>query len=263
MPKNRKYKLEKQSIDLRQLIGNALVAIVAVIIGILVARLFEIGDRLTKIESQVQGLPFGEFQIRIEGLEKETDVIRKRSRAISAKLTNLSNDIDLLLFTKTKLDGPGSENDEVDFDGYSLSFNAKLQSENSYVELFFDLRSENFKGLERNQDGSYNLVGKTIAATVQAEKEFRGDKDDRNGVQLLFKNSQWESYEDPRVDVKRIMMSEAGMGIKMDIPNNEITQNVAGISLKFTLGAESNSVYDGKIYVQNMMIFEDSSDLQH
>lgn len=50
------------------------------------------------------------------------------------------------------------------------------------------------------------------------------------------------------------MMTSTGMQVFFEAPNNRICQNVAGMSLKFTIGSNSNEYYEGSFIIQSIKI---------
>ena len=151
-----------------------------------------------------------------------------------------------------KPQGPGASGG-----GYKdgiLELKTSLNGGDDYAELFLDLRGVRLSRIERNPDGSYNLAGTELIAAVRSDQDFRGDPNHPNGAQFLLKNKQWDNLIGTWLNINDAMMTPTGMEIFYEVPNHEISANVAGISLKFTIGSNSNETYNGSFFVKSIKI---------
>lgn len=160
--------------------------------------------------------------------------------------------VNISLAAGWKPQGPG--NVGGGFKDGKLIIQADLKKPDDYCELFLDLRSLRLEGLERNEDGTYNLAGREIIATVTADKSFIGDQKHPNGVQFLIKDSKWDNIIGTWLNVNDSILSSDGMTVFYRIPKNTISQKVAGISLKFTINSESKDKFKGTFRVNEVMI---------
>lgn len=108
--------------------------------------------------------------------------------------------------------------------------------------------------IKRNPDGTYNLAGTELIAVVRSDQNFKGDPNHPNGAQFLLKNKQWNNLIGTWLNINDAMMSPAGMEIFFIVPDNRISRELAGISLKFTIGSNSRETYEGSFFVQNITI---------
>lgn len=136
----------------------------------------------------------------------------------------------------------------------SFVLNVNLRGSDSYAELFLDIRTINLPGIGKNSDGSYNLVGRQIGAIIISNNDFTGDQKHPNIVQFLLKNSKWESYNDLFSNVTDEMRKPNGMVVSHTIPNNNITSIVSGISIKFTIGSNSDDNYIGNFIIKKIYL---------
>jgi uncharacterized protein YoxC len=135
-----------------------------------------------------------------------------------------------------------------------LQLKADLTHADNSAELFLDLGSVPLAGIKPNQDGSYNLAGMELVALVRSDQDFKGQSNASNGVQFLVKDKNWKSRVGPWSNVTPAMESETGMKVFYKIPDAEISRNVAGISLKFTINSESRATYKGSFFVHSVKI---------
>jgi len=136
-----------------------------------------------------------------------------------------------------------------------LQLKANLTRADDYAELFLDLGSVPLAGIKPNQDGSYNLAGMELEAFVRSDQDFGGESSARNGVQFVVKEGKnWESLEGRWLHVTPAMESETGIKVFYKIPDAEISRNVAGISLKFTINSKSRATYKGSFFVNTAKI---------
>lgn len=135
-----------------------------------------------------------------------------------------------------------------------LELKANLRGGDSYAELFLDLRAVRLPGVTRNPDGSYNLAGRELMALVKSSHDFKGNPSHPNGAQFLLKNDKWENLIGTWLNITDAMLTTYGMEVFFTVPDNRISKNVAGISLKFTIGSSSNSTYQGSFFVKDIKI---------
>ncbi len=135
-----------------------------------------------------------------------------------------------------------------------LELKANLHGGDDYAELFLDLRGARLSGIEQNPDGSYNLAGTELVAVVRSDRDFKGDPDHPNGAQFLLKNKQWDNLIGTWLNINDVMMTPTGMEIFFQVPDDSVSRKVAGISLKFTIGSNSNETYKGSFFVKSIKI---------
>ena len=152
-----------------------------------------------------------------------------------------------------KEQGPGAVN--LEYNNGIWILNVSLDHAEDYAELFLDLKNVYLNETERNADGSYSLAGTKLTALVRSDKDFRGDPNHLNGAQFLIKNNQFNSLQGPWLDISAAMNSPDGMEISFLVPDNAISREAASISLKFTIGSNSNAVYEGSFFLQNTKIY--------
>lgn len=203
--------------------------------------------------SAIIGFAFylGKLDERVKNLEK--NCINNSTHSIEDNTRNIL--IDLALNNNLRPQGsPGALIDGSGFFNGRYELKANLQISDSYVELYFPLNSIHLNGIAQNSDGSYNLIGKNISAMVQSTLDFKGDPKYPNGVQFIFKNKKFESYIGTWLTVTDEMITQNGMIISQDIPRDNITEKVTGISLKFTIGTNSRMQYNGSFFINRIFI---------
>ena len=138
-----------------------------------------------------------------------------------------------------------------------LELQTDLDGGDAYAELFLDLRSVRLPNeIPRNSDGTYNLAGKELVVVVRSDHNFKGEISRPNGAQILLKNGppQWANLISPWMNVNDAMQTPQGMDVFYMVPDNAVSKEVAGISLKFTIGSGSNDSYEGNFFVTSVTI---------
>jgi len=161
----------------------------------------------------------------------------------------ISEDIPL---TAGEAQGPGAIGGECKDGIFELK--ASLHGGDDYAELFLDLSGVSLSTIRRNPDGTYNLAGTELIAVVISDHNFKGDPKHPNGAKFLLKNKQWDNLIGTWININDAMMSPAGMEIFFMVPDDRISREVAGITLKFTIGSNSKETYEGSFFVQNITI---------
>lgn len=155
--------------------------------------------------------------------------------------------------------GPGAKGS-----GYQngvLELKADLNGGDAYAELFLDLRSVRLPNeVPRNPDGTYDLAGKELVAVVSSDYDFKGASSRPNGAQILLKSGppQWANLVSPWLHIHDTMQTPQGMEIFFAIPDDAISKEVAGISLKFTIGTGSSDTYEGSFFVKSVKLINRS-----
>ena len=140
--------------------------------------------------------------------------------------------------------------------GDEVGFLAKLEGGDAYAEFFLDLRSLELPGMERNEDGTYDLSGKTIKTRVRSDASFVGESSAHNGVEISLKNpsANWETILSPYKNVERALSSPAGMPLSWRVPTHSVSKHAGGLTVKFTIGSDSTDTYEGNFYLQKVEI---------
>lgn len=230
-----------------------------IFVGVIVGAIIGIGGtffamtlKQAKLESDIEYLKkqIEKFE-REQPTEKKEAVTPSESEQLTTKKEDVSK-IEIPLTAGWKPQGPGSIGG-----GYregNLVLRTNLQSSDDYAELFLDLRAVHLPGIDRNPDGTYNLSGKEIIAMVRSEYDFKGNPSRPNGAQFLLKDKDWNNLVGTWLNITDAMITEQGMEVFYKIPNDIIARQVAGISLKFTVGTGSRASYDGSFFVRSIRI---------
>jgi len=174
------------------------------------------------------------------------------TRAITPEEQSQPISQDIPLTAGWKAQGPGAI--RIEYKDRILELKASLHGGDDYAELSLDLRGTRLPEIERNPDDTYNLAGTELIAVVRSDQNFKGDPNHLNGAQFLLKNKQWDNLIGTWVGINDAMMSPAGMEIFFMVPDNRISRELAGISLKSTIGSNSRETYEGSFFVQNITI---------
>lgn len=228
--------------------------VIGVIIGAILSGVgifFALSKKITKLETQI-----GYLEAHIEHPRSPSE--EPSTSRNKANIQNTSDEDKIAIDNNIPLDagwqpqGPGAKGG-----GYGkgrLSLITDLQGGDAYAELFLDLRAVHLSGIERNPDGSYNLAGREIIALVTSDKNFRGDPSHPNGAQFILKNEKWESLLGTWLNITAAMMTSEGMKIFYKVPDVQISRNVAGICLKFTIGSNSRETYKRSFVVHRVRV---------
>lgn len=228
--------------------------ILTIIISIIVGIILGVGSfyitmvkKTTHLDIEIKNL-----EKRIENLDKRIEALEKRILSRELIITQPNGEIVIPLNAGWKPEGPGAVGG-----GYRegiLELRANLKGSDDYAELFLDLRAVHLPEIERNPDKTYNLSGREIIAIVRSDKDFKGVPGRPNGSQFLLKDKKWKNLGGTWMNITDAMNTENGMTIFYRIPENMISSQVAGISLKFTIGTGSRANYDGSFFVRSIKI---------
>jgi len=152
-----------------------------------------------------------------------------------------------------KAEGPAAVGEEYKDGIMVLKISSHPEEyDNNYAQLCLDLtRTHSFPELERNPDGTYNLVKTEITAAVRSDQNFEGDINNPNIAYFtLFNNT--DNLFGNQLDITDVMMSSNGMEIFFEVPENSTSKDVRGICSTFAFS--SNKIYNGSINVLNVTI---------
>lgn len=242
-----------------------IIGIIAGIIGAL-AVIFATAKGIAKLEERVSNLgktvqvssdklnelgeKVSDLGNRMQALEPRVDKKGLKTEAPPSPV--IADEIEIPLDAGWKSQG------NIEFGGGykegTLELKAKLKGGNDFAEWFLDLRYVDISGIERNPDRSYNLAGKELIAFVISDEDFKGKPSHPNGAQFVLKDRNWKNLEGPWINVTDEMRSPGGMRVFFRIPDEQISRNVAGISLKFTINSESKATYQGSFFIRSVRI---------
>jgi hypothetical protein len=137
-----------------------------------------------------------------------------------------------------------------------LLLDADLRGGDDYAELFLDLTGALLRGVDANVGGpfrTYDLVGKTLVATVYADSDFSGDPRHPNGAQFLVSNSEWDNWYTTFINAGN-MHTATGTEVFLELSEHPINRSARALKLKFTIGSHSRSGFRGTFRVGRIVL---------
>ncbi|MDA2937712.1 hypothetical protein MYX75_05545 [Acidobacteria bacterium AH-259-A15] len=220
-------------------------AMTGIIVGVVVGGILGVVATLYR-----QGVTTATLEQEIENLKTQTKL--SSSNQEPKFEASPKEEIEIPLSAGWKAQGPGAK--EGGYKDGTLALTANLRGGDAYAELFLDLRGVRLPGVEQNPDGSYDLADRELLALVRSDRNFKGEPSRPNGVQFLLKNKRWENLIGKWLPISDAMLTPDGMEVFFRVPDDKISRSVVGISLKFTIGSNSNVTYEGMFLIKSVRI---------
>jgi hypothetical protein len=140
--------------------------------------------------------------------------------------------------------------------GGDLKLRARMQGSEAYVELFLDMRDLDFPPFRKTANRTHDFSNTEVSARVKGDVDFRGDPQHPNIVVILMKNSQWRDYKPESIwmNASSAMTSADGMRVHVKLGDDEMSRDIAGMSIHFAIGRYSNVGFSGIFTVDSVLI---------